>query len=54
MRQQSNLKLLMTKLTKNSLNQQANWQELVLHREQNQGCSTGEVCGITLVILLWF
>ena len=28
----------------NSLIQQPNWLELVLHGEQNQGHSTGEVC----------
>ena len=27
-----------------SMNQQPNWLELVLHGEQNQGHSTGEVC----------
>ena len=28
----------------NSMNQQPNWLELVLHGEQNQGHSTDEVC----------
>ena len=27
-----------------SMNQQQNWLEVVLHGEQNQGHSTGEVC----------
>ena len=42
--QQSNLKLLMRKTYNYALIQQPNWLELVLHGEQNQGCSTGEVC----------
>ena len=42
--QQSNLKWLMRKTYKNSLIQQPNWLELALHGEQNQWCSTGEVC----------
>ena len=41
---QSNLKSLMRKTYNNSMIQQPNWQELVLHGEQNQGHSTGEVC----------
>ena len=44
MRQQSNLKLLTTKTYKYALIQQPNWPELVLHGEQDQGHSTGEVC----------
>ena len=44
MSQQSNLKSLTRKTYNNSMIQQPNWLELVLHREQNQGCSTGEVC----------
>ena len=44
MNQQSNLKSLTRKTYENSLIQQPNWLELVLHREQNQECSTGEVC----------
>ena len=44
MSQQSNLKLLTRKTYNNSLIQQPNWLELVLHSEQNQGHSTGEVC----------
>ena len=44
MSQQSNLKSLMRKTYNNSLIQQPNWLEQVLHAEQNQGCSTGEVC----------
>ena len=42
--QQSNLKSLTRKTYNNSLIQQPNWLELVLHGEQNQGCSTGEAC----------
>ena len=38
--QQSNLKMLTRKTYNNSLIQQPNWLELVLHGEQNQG----EVC----------
>ena len=44
MSQQSNLKLLTRETYNNSLIQQPNWLELVLHREWNQGCSTGEIC----------
>ena len=44
MRQQSNLELLMIKTYENSLNKQTNWLEMAPHGEQNQGCSTGEVC----------
>ena len=51
MSQQSNLKLLTRKTYNNSLIQQPNWLELVRHREQNQGCSTGEVCWKCLCIL---
>ena len=42
--QQSNIKSLMRKTYNNSLIQQPNWLELVLHGEQNQGHSAGEVC----------
>ena len=42
MSQQSNLKSLTRKPYNNSMIQQPNWLELVLHREQNQGYSTGE------------
>ena len=38
MSQQSNLKSLIT------MNQQPNWLKLVMHGEQNQEDSTGEVC----------
>ena len=56
MSQQSNFESLMRKTYNNSLNQQPNWLELVLHREQNQGCSTGEVywkyfCIFALVLI---
>ena len=44
MSQQSNLKLLKRKTYNNSMIQEPNWLELVLHGDQNQGCSTGEVC----------
>ena len=44
MSQQSHVKSLARKTYNNSLIQQPNWLELVLHREQNQWCSTGEVC----------
>ena len=44
MSQQSNLQLQTRKTYNNSLIQQPNWLELVLHGEQNQGCSKGEVC----------
>ena len=44
MSQQSNLKSLMRKTYNITMNQQLNWQELVLHGEQNHGHSTGEVC----------
>ena len=37
-------KSLMRKTYYNSLIQQPNWLELVLHGEQNQGHSTGKVC----------
>ena len=49
--QQSNLKLLMRKTYIITMNQQPNWLELVLHREQNQGHSTGEVCWTYFCIL---
>ena len=42
--QQSNLKSLTRKTYYKTLIQQPNWLELVLHGEQNQGHSTGEVC----------
>ena len=42
--QQSNSKSLTSKTYNNSLIQKPNWLELVLYGEQNQGCSTGEVC----------
>ena len=42
--QQSTLKSLTRKTYGITMNQQLNWLELVLHREQNQGHSTGEVC----------
>ena len=42
--QQSNLKVLMRKTYKITMNQQPNWLELVLYGEQNQVCSTCEVC----------
>ena len=42
--QRSNLKLLTRKTYNISLIQQPNWLELVLHWEQNQEHSTGEVC----------
>ena len=42
--QQSNLKSLTRNTYNNSLIQQPNWLELVLHGEQNQGHLTGEVC----------
>ena len=56
MSQQSNLKSLTRKTYNNSLIQQPNWQELVLHWKQNQGCSTGEVhwkylCILALVLI---
>ena len=51
MSQQSNLKLLTGKTYNNSLIQQPNWLELVLHGEQNQVHSTGEVCWKWLCIL---
>ena len=51
MSQQSNLKLLTRKTYNNSLIQQPNWIELVLHGEQNQQCSIGEVCWKYLCIL---
>ena len=41
---QSNRKLLTRKTYNYTLIQQPNRLELVLHGEQNQGCSTGEVC----------
>ena len=44
MSQHSNLKLLTRKTYNNSMIQQPNWLELVLHGEWNQGHSTGEVC----------
>ena len=52
MSQQSNLKLLTRKTYNNSLIQQPNWLDLVLHGEQNQGHSTGQVC--LLEIPLYF
>ena len=42
--QQSNMKSLTRKTYNNSMIQEPNWLELVQHGEQNQGCSTGEVC----------
>ena len=36
------------------MNQQPNWLELVLHGEQDQQHSTGEVCWKYSCILLWF
>ena len=42
--QQSNLKSLTRKTYNITMNQQPNQLELVLHREQNQGHSTGEAC----------
>ena len=51
MSQQSNLKLLTRKTYNNSLIQQPNWLELILHGEHNQACSTGEVCWKYLCIL---
>ena len=50
MSQQSNLKSLTRKTYNNSLIQQPNWLELVLHGAQIQGHSTGEVCGTYLCI----
>ena len=44
MSEQSNLKSLKRKTYNITMNQQQNWLELVLHGEQNQGFSTGEVC----------
>ena len=44
MSQQSNLKFFTRKTYNNSMIQQLNWLELVLHGELNQGHSTGEVC----------
>ena len=43
MSQQSNLKSLMRITYNVTMIQQPNWLELVLHREQNQVHSTGEV-----------
>ena len=51
MRQQSNLKLL---LTENLLNLFESTTKLARTGEQNQGCSTGEVCWKYFCILLWF
>ena len=51
MSQKSNLKSLTRKTYNNSLIQQANWLEMVLHAEQNQACSTVEVCWKYLCIL---
>ena len=51
MSQHSNLKSLTRKTYTITMIQQPNWLELVLHGEQNQGCSTGEVCW---KILLYF
>ena len=51
MSQQSNLKLLTRKTYTNSMIQQPNWLELVLHGEENQGHSTGEVCWKCFCIL---
>ena len=44
MSQQSDLKSLIRKTYNNSMIQHPNCLELVLHGEQNQGHSTGEVC----------
>ena len=49
--QQSNLKSRTRKTYNNSLIQQPNWLELVLHGGQNQGHSTGKVCWKYLCIL---
>ena len=49
--QQSNSKLLTRKTYNNSMIQQPNWLELVLHGEQNQGHSIGEVSWKYLCIL---
>ena len=54
--QQSNLKLLTRKTYYITMKQQPNWLELVLHREQNQEHSTGEVhwkqfCILALVLI---
>ena len=53
--QQSSLKLLTRKTYNNSMIEKPNWLELVLHGEQNQGCSTGELhwkyfCILVLVL----
>ena len=53
---QSSLKLLTRKTYNNTLIQQPNWLELVLHGEQNQGHSTCEVywkyfCILSLVLI---
>ena len=49
--QQSNRKSLMSKTYNYTLNQQPNWLELVLHKEQNQGSLTGEVCWKYICVL---
>ena len=54
MSQQSNLKSLTRKTYSNSLIQQPNWLELVLHGEQNLGHSTVKYVGNTFVFLLRF
>ena len=51
MSQQSNVKSLTRKTYNNSLIEQPNWLELVLHGEQNQGCLTGAVCWKSFCIL---
>ena len=53
--QQSSLKLLTRKTYNNSMIEKPTWLELVLHGEQNQGCSTGELrwkyfCILVLVL----
>ena len=54
MRQQSNSKLLKQKTYNYSMHPQPNWLELILHREQNLGHSTGEACWKYFCILPWF
>ena len=49
MSQPSNLKLLTRKTNNNSLIQQPNWLELVLHGEQNQGAQQMKYVGNTFV-----
>ena len=47
--QQSNLKFLTRKTYNNSLIQQPNWLELVLHGEQNRGAQQVKYVGNTFV-----